>query len=269
MKHITFKTISFVLIISILFATGIFAEEEKNERVVKMLIFDPDTATVSYELTHPAKIRIRIGAKEGPLFRTIVDWQERGIGLHKENWDGMDPAGKIKLVGNHELIFTFNYFTEDDAFLKNVSAEDILPHPEQVIIGRFLPTLDINRIHKAHSPAYCYDPQLNIKLPKATRLTKDGYPIIKDKTQLTVDIPQKDKSWFSRERYSIHIFLDDIFLTGELEGYSPYNFLFDPVNLNKGKHLITVNYSGFNDHIAIASLPIFIEKKGDKIAKAE
>lgn len=263
------KTITFLLVIFALSVSGIHAEEKKEEEVIKGLSFDPETATVSYELTHPAKVRIRVGTKEGPLFRTVIDWKERGPRIHKETWDGMDASGKIKLVGNYDLVFTFNYFTEDDAYLKNVGIQDIMPHPEQLIVGRFLPSLDINRIHKKHNPAHCHDPQLVIKLPKNVRLTKEDGAIIKDKTQIMVDIPQKDKEWFTRERYSIHVFIDGVFLTGELEGYSPYNFVFDPTHINTGPHVLTVNYSGFADHIAMVSIPVFIEKGSEKIAQAK
>lgn len=144
-----------------------------------------------------------------------------------------------------------------------------MPHPEQLVVGRFLPNLDINRIHKSHNPLFCHDPELTIQLPKNIQMTQDGYAIIRNSTPILIDIAQKDKAWFVRERYSIHIFVDDIFLSGELEGYSPYNFIFEPKNINKGKHLITVNYSGFTDHIGIASLPIYVyvEKQGEKIAQ--
>lgn len=242
-----------------LITISVFAEE-KIEKVVKTLSFDPQTATVSYELTHPAKVRVRVGTKDGPLLRTIVDWQERDIGLHKEKWDGLDLTGKVKLVGSHDLVFTFNYFTRDDTFLKNVSLDEIMPHPEQLVVGRFLPSLNINRLHKSHNSNFCYDPELKVTLPKDAPKTKDGYLIIRGKTPIVIDIAQKDKTWFSRERYSIHIFIDDVFLSGELEGYSPYNFIFDPKNINPGKHLLTVNYSGFNDHIGVASVQVYVEK---------
>lgn len=253
----------FVLTVFVLnfIVSSAFAVEEKNEKVVKSLSFDSKTAAVSYELTHPAKIRIRIGTKDGPLLRTIVDWQERTTGAHKEEWDGFDLTGKERLTGNHDLVFTFNYFTEDDSFLKNVSTRDIMPLPEQVIIGRFLPSLDINRIHKSHNSSFCHEPELIAALPKGTHITKDGYAIIKEKTRIVFDIAEKDNAWFSRERYSIHIFIDDVFLSGELEGYSPYNFIFDPKNINAGRHLLTVNYSGFSDHIGILSIPVYVRKK--------
>lgn len=263
------KTLVSLLIILILLLSLALAQEDKGEKVLETVSFDPRTATVSYELTHPAKVRIRIGTKDGPLFRTIVDWEERGMGSYKEEWDGMDASGKIKLVGNHDLVFTFNYFTEDDAFLKNVGVEDIMPHPEQLIVGRFLPSLDINRIHKKHNPAHCYDPQLIIKLPRGVKFTNEGRAIIKDKIQIMAELAKKDKQWMNRERYSIHVFVDGIFFSGELEGYSPYNFIFDPANINQGEHVLTVNYSGFDDHIAMASIPLFVKKGSEKIAQAK
>lgn len=256
------NNITQILLVFVFLTSSVVLAQEESERVIKSLSYDPKSAIVSYELSHPAKVRIRIGTKEGPLFRTIIDWQERGAGLHKEEWDGWDLTGKVRLIGSRDLVFTFNYFTEDDAFLKNVSLEEIMPHPEQLVVGRFLPSLNINRIHKAHNPAYCYDPELKVILPKNVAKTSEGYIIIKDKVPITIDISQEDKIWFSRERYSIHVFIDDIFLTGEVEGYSPYNFIFEPKGINKGKHLITVNYSGFADHIGIASIPIYVDKEG-------
>ncbi|MDD5174081.1 MAG: hypothetical protein PHV48_04575 [Candidatus Omnitrophica bacterium] len=258
------KKIIFLMIVTIGFiaATNALAEEKKpeSERIVKSLAFDPKTAAVSYELSHPAKVRVRIGTKEGPLFRTIVDWEKRDKGLHKEEWDGLDLTKKVRLSGERDLAFTFNYFTEDDTLLKNVATEEILPNPAQVAIGRFLPSLNISLLHKDHDPAFCHEPELVIKLPKDVKIGKDGYAVIKSRTPITIDIAEKDKQFFTCERYSIHIFIDEAFLTGELEGYSPYNFIFDPENFKSGKYLITVNYSGFNDHIGIASLPIYIDK---------
>src|SRR3989338_4008640 len=133
-RYKKFKNLTFIGVFLMLTATNVFAEEVV-ERVIKSISFDAETATVSYELTHPAKIRIRIGTKEGPLMRTIVDWQERDIGLYKEDWDGFDLTKKVKLIGTNDLVFTFNYFTKDDAFLRNVTTEDILPHPEQLVEG--------------------------------------------------------------------------------------------------------------------------------------
>ncbi len=58
---------------------------EENKSVVKNIAFDKSTGVVSYELSLPARVRIRIGIADGSLYRTIVDWDERGIGKHHKN----------------------------------------------------------------------------------------------------------------------------------------------------------------------------------------
>jgi hypothetical protein len=121
---------------------------------------------------------------------------------------------------------------------------------------------DLYRIHKQHNPAFSHASALAVKFPEGIQAGPDGYVIIKGKTPIHIDIPRKDRAWFETERYCIEVFIDDASLAGELEGYSPYNFLFDPEQINPGKHLITINYIGSNDHIGIACIPVLVEDAG-------
>jgi hypothetical protein len=232
-------------------------QEGNREAVLKDLSFDKKTGTISYELTVPARVRIRIGIVEGPLYRTIVDWQERGTGKHKEEWNGMDALGTFKLAGREDLVFTFNYFTAGGEYLRNIQVMDILPLAGN-LTGRNLPNLEVNRMHKKHYRQFCHEPKIEIRLPKNIRRNKDNFYIVKEKIPIEISLVGEDKSWFRAERYSLHIFVDDVFAQGELDGYSPYTWIFDPKGLNEGKHLIVVNLAGFNDHYGIASLPVYI-----------
>jgi hypothetical protein len=233
--------------------------EEEVKSVLRDLSFDKKTGAISYELTVPAWVRVRFGIADGPLYRTIVDWQERNAGKHKEDWDGMDSSGNFKLVGRDDLVFTFNYFTEGDEYLYDVSVADILPLAGN-LAGRHLPNLEINRIHKSHNRKFCHEPKIEIRLPENIKKNKQGFYIIKEKLPIEISLADEDKTWFRVERFSLHIFLDDVFLQGELDGYSPYTWIFDPKGLNEGKHLIVVNLAGFADHYGIAGIPIFIDK---------
>lgn len=236
---------------------------EKTKGVLKDLSFDKKTGAIFYELTVPIWVRIRFGIADGPLYRTILDWQKRPVGKHKETWDGMDSSGNFKLVGRDDLVFTFNYFTEGDEYLYDVPVADILPLTGN-LAGRHLPNLKINQMHKAHPRKFCYEPRVKITFPKNIPKTKDNSYIIKEKTTIQIDLDDKDKHWFRAERYSIHIFIDDVFVQGELDGYSPYTWVFDPKGLNEGRHLIVVNLAGFNDHYGIGSLPVYVEKGASK-----
>lgn len=232
-------------------------EPEKAEPVLKNLSFDKETGVVSYELTQPAWVRIRVGRGDGPLYRTICDWERRPTGEHKEAWDGMEPSGAFKLTGRKDLAFTFNYFTAGDEYISNIKVSDMQP-PAGEISGRHLPNLKINRLHKNHPREFCHEPEIRIDLPKDTPKTKDGIYIVKDKIPVLISLGSKDKSWFRSERYSTHIFVDDVFVQGELDGYAPYTWMFDPKGLNEGRHLIIVNLAGFNDHYGISSLPVYV-----------
>lgn len=264
MKHFT----PFLLILAVLFFSNLVYSEEgtpeqKRGLLVKELNFDKERGIVGYELTMPAWVRIRLGLKEGPMCKTLVDWEKRASGVHQEKWDGLDPSGTVRLAQEEDMVFTFNYFTAGNEYITAANVNDYMMPPENMIIGRTLPTLKLNQMHKNHPREFCHDPQLNVVLPKDILQTEKGIYIIEDKAPIEISIADVDKQWFSPERYSIHIFIDGVFAGGELEGYSPYKWIFDPEHLNQGEHLIMVNFAGFNDHFGIAAIPVYIKKKVD------
>jgi hypothetical protein len=267
-KRIT--ALAIFLILSFNAATCI-GEEKKAETILKDLSFDKKTGVVSYELTLPAWVRIRIGIADGPLYRTLLDWQERGVGKYKEQWDGLDSSAAVKLTGRDDLVFTFNYFTAGNEYLQYIQVADILPLPGN-LSGRHLPALEVNRMHKNHPRQFCREPKIEVQLPKNIPKNRDGLYVIKTKVPLEIKLADEDRRWFSAERYNLHIFIDDIFAQGELNGYSPYTWIFDPQGLNAGKHLLVVNLAGLNDHYGIVSLPIYVEKEnkpGEKSSKED
>ena len=254
----------FVLLCLLLFfnlsaAIECFGDEEEAVVVLKTVSFDKDTGRVSYELTMPAWVRIRAGVANGPLYRTICDWERKDAGKHDEDWDGMDPSGKFPLKGRKDLVFSFNYYTAGDEYLSNVQSSDI-QQPSGNLSGRHLPNLKVNQLHKNHKHDQCYDTGLNIDLPKSVQKNKEGFYTVNKKLPIAITFDDKDKVMFLSERYSIHIFIDDVFVQGELDGYSPYTWIFDPTGLNEGEHLITINFAGYSDHYGMATLPVYVKK---------
>jgi len=253
------KTNIFISLFILIFATVTLAGENK-ESVVKNLIVDKKNKTISYVLTEPATVRLRVGSKAGPLYRTLVNWQKQKKGKQNIKWDGMDSSGTFNILDTDNFTFSFNYYLtgKSGEEIKEFSGSGLII--SDYFIGRVPQLLYISQIHRNHKREHCKDLMVSIKLPDNLEKTKEGILKVRGNCPIRIELTREDKLWFSQERYSINIFIDDVFVKGEALGYAPYTWNFNPKGINPGKHLITVNLKGFNDHIGIGSLPIFVEK---------
>ncbi|MDP2938469.1 MAG: hypothetical protein Q8O13_00055 [Candidatus Omnitrophota bacterium] len=232
---------------------------EVDKPVVKNLTLDKKNKTIFYELTEPATVRIRVGSKSGPLYRTLVNWQKQKKGRHNIKWDGLDSSGNFNILDNKDFTFSFNYYLpyKDEPIIREYLESDLIILDN--FIGRALKLVHLSQIHKNHKQQHCGDLNVLFELPNNIEKSKQGLAKIKGICPIVIKLSEKDKSWFRQERFGINIFIDDIFVKGEALGYTPYTWNFDSKGINKGKHLITVNLKGFNDHIAVGSLPIYVE----------
>lgn len=232
---------------------------EITEPVVKNLSVDKENKTISYELTKPATVRLRVGSRSGPLYRTLVNWQKQEEGSQTIEWDGMDTSGTFDILNNRNFTFSFNYYLpgkENDIIGQYLESDLII---SDYFIGRAPRLVHLSQNHKNHKKEHCKDLKVLFKLPRNLRRTKEGLHKIRGISPITIELPRKDKFWFRQERFGLNIFIDDVFVEGEALGYIPYTWNFNPKGINKGRHLITVNIKGFNDHIAIGNLPIYVE----------
>ena len=60
--------------------------------------FDPtkgETGTISYTLTEPAKVRIRLIDRSDPelIYRVLISYEKQEPGVHEIEWDGRDASG--------------------------------------------------------------------------------------------------------------------------------------------------------------------------------
>jgi flagellar hook assembly protein FlgD len=65
--------------------------------------FQPPSQTcpIHSTITADAMVRIRIGLANGPLLRTLVDWEPRAAGQHTDVWDGRDESGNVVPAGEY------------------------------------------------------------------------------------------------------------------------------------------------------------------------
>jgi len=198
-----------------------------------------------------------MGTKYGPLHYAF-DWRKEDKGRYIKQWDGLDSTGSFNLLDNSRCIIALNYFTEDT--LDDVWDEtQTLHYDDRAFIGRMPKSLVLARLYRAHHIEFPYEPKAELVFPETITRTQEGLPIITNSTPIVIQLNDADAKFMRRERFAVQIFIDDIFISGEPEGYSPYTFEFNPQGLNEGKHQVIVNLRGLYDHIGIGEAVVYVK----------
>ena len=251
------RRILFIAACNILFINLLYCEDKVS--AISDIRFVPETREITYRLKKPALIRARIGVLDGPLYAAVINWQKKEPGDHKQRWDGFDLDHIIDLSGRSDIVCTFNYIADGDDVVDTRDLTATFAMADNAIGGK-LPNFSINRIHKRHKREACRDVVLDVGFARALPKTKDGFFIVDEKTPVKISFRPDDEAMFRSERYGVHIFIDDVLAAGEIDGYAPYFWVFDPKHLNSGKHIIIINFAGYNDHYGVGMLPVYVKK---------
>lgn len=252
------KIITLIILLTLHIGAENIYCEETEQKLISDINFDKEKSEFSYKLASPAYIRIRLGIIEGPLYNSL-DWEYRDAGTHHEHINYTKENIKYPL-DMENMVYSLNYFTEDDKDKKMVQLNEIMIQPQALAIGKALSTYNSNQMHKGHRRELCREPKVKIIIPDDLVCLPDGTPVVKNRIPLKIEIEPEDKSWLEGERYSVHVFIDNTFVSGELDGYTPYTYWFEPKGISLGLHLITVNINSYNDHIGTAHIVLKVEK---------
>ena len=192
------------------------------------LHFDPAKrrfGVISYKLSKPGWIRIRIVSRKNPdlLIRTLVDRRYKPAGKHTEKWDGMDESGN-----------------------------PVNPRKCLIIIE------DIGYKHRKHDLRKCKDMDVKIITPEQSPSHQDT---LKGEIPLKAIITGNYRRAVGRGGYQIRSYLDDM-LIGKYEhqkGEEGFPFCLNTASFDNGEHLLTVNVDDYHDHVGTASLRVKIK----------
>ena len=224
---------------------------------------DPDTKVITYRLPVMARVLIRLGVQDGPLLKTLVDWQPRVAGEITEYWNGRDQDSLIDLLNHPRFKMLITYFTlpENSVITYGNNIVDYRGYKKSIGAKRTVKAR-IVRAEALLSPHYQlprtvdYSPMLKLSLSNIKSYDREDVPILQGKTQVKVDIDESDKSFFANQQYEITLFLDTEFYAEQEMGYVPFNWVWDLSNVSEGEHILTVNLSGFKDQIGVLSKKI-------------
>lgn len=187
------------------------------------LTFDPkdkSSGVISYKLSKPAWIRIRIVLRgnEQVVLRTLVDWSKRQTGKHVERWDGKDESGH--LIDKR----TFPCFVKIEADSK---------------------------VHQEHPRAICRDFRLNAKLKDSGDGAEEG------KTEVEIILDEAKQSQGQSSGYTVRAYVNFKLVhssTHKERTWPAFDFPLDTTNLSTGEHLLTVVVDDGADHVGSTSL---------------
>jgi hypothetical protein len=233
--------------------------------------YDPGAGAVQYALPKPALVRVCAGLRDGPLLRTLVDWEPREAGSHAERWDGLDKNGLMDLSRHPRLdiaISAFSLAANTVIVLGSNLSTLHLPSSQSDPPAPFVKNKDLTPSregrypHALHPRDRCREPSFRIEWGARSGATEERSPVVGGVVPVRVVLNESDKAMRENARFEIVLFVDGVFLWEEENGLSPTTYLWDTKRLNDGAHTLTANLYAFDDHVGAESRRVWVRNGG-------
>lgn len=231
--------------------------------------FDRQGGTVTYRLPAASRVLMRLGVRNGPMYKTLVDWKPRVAGSVTEYWDGRDEDHLVVMWDRPGFSALITYVTLPDATVIAYGNDD--ESYRQYKLGR-----GAERPQKPDSepaagraarlrpeglvpPAWARAPRVTLSFP---RLEGAGeVPAVAGEVAVRVEVEPEDRERLMREQFEIIFYVDDVFFAEAERGYLPFNWRWELAQLPVGEHVLTVNVASFQGQVGVASRKVRIEMK--------
>ncbi|MEA3302014.1 MAG: FlgD immunoglobulin-like domain containing protein [Pseudomonadota bacterium] len=232
---------------------------------------------IEYSLPAASRMLVRSGIKNGPMLRTLIDWQPRTSGFHAERWNGRDNDDVIAIEQNPEVGYLIvGYELPHHSIITHGNnSESYRRYRERrnwplIQANEGERTLERNgRLLRQES----YQPLLQQKSPRIdVSLLSAGsrQPLqhLKALEEMLIEVKLHplDEVYLDQERYEISFFVDHAFIAEEEQGYVPFTWRWSPgrLGIKPGEHLLTVNVSGYNGQVGVKNIRFSVD--GDEVA---
>lgn len=227
---------------------------------------------IFYQLSKPSRVLIRAGIKNGPMMRSLANWQPRTSGKNVQHWNGFDEDGVVNVISKkehgvivvafalseHSIITSGNkklsyeqYYKDKKWTFKPIAKEKQLRQRGDVGISP----------HYYASRMTDKDPRINIGFPLHIKKNKEGVVLIKNDKAIPIKVtmPMEDEIFIEQSKYEVSFFIDQEFKSEEELGFMPITWLWSPNGFSKGEHIISVNVSGFKGQVGVKNMKFIIE----------
>lgn len=226
------------------------------------------TGDIAYTLESAARVLIRVGVKNGAMMRSLSVWRPRPAGRNLQRWNGFDESGRLDLR-NDRLALLVTAFKLPDFSVITTGQPDLdyrmwrssqgwPEKPDSPVDGSAATPLERNgvRVARQHYMARYKDrePRITVRL-----MDKKGKPLTPgrkppDEVRVLVDLHPEDRWLMQEQLYEVAFFVNGNFVAEEENGYVPIGWLWNTAGLSRGRHLLTVNLTGFTGRVGTQTI---------------
>lgn len=227
-----------------------------------------DSGAVGYRLPAPARVLIRLGVHNGPMYRTLVDWKPRPAGSVTEQWDGFDLDQLVRLRGHKDLSALVTYATLPAATViaygnaaETYRAYKLGRGKDRPVKPERPPAADATQRFRPESlvpPAWARAPDVTLSFPDFP--APDAVPTAKRTVAVRIEVASEDKPRLMGDQFEVLLFVDSQFFAEAERGYLPLNWTWELAQFPPGEHILTVNISSFRGQVGVASRKVLVEK---------
>ena len=234
---------------------------------------------IEYSLPAASRMLVRSGIKNGPMLRTLIDWEPRTAGFHAERWNGRDKDDVIAIEQNpgvgylivgyelpHHSIITHGNNSES---YREYRERHNWPLKQAGIEQRALERNGRVLRQEAYQPVLQQkSPRIDVSLLSAGTRQPVQHVKALEEMLTEVKLHSLDEIYLDQERYEISFFVDHAFIAEEEQGYVPFTWRWSPgrLGIKPGEHLLTVNVSGYNGQVGVRNIRFSVVGDGDEIA---
>lgn len=227
------------------------------------------TGDIAYTLEHPGRVLIRVGVKGGAMMRSLSVWRPRPAGRNLQRWNGFDDSGQIDLRSDRLALLVTTFRLPDFSVI--TTGNDTLEYrawrtaqgwPEKPDAPQTSTAQPLERngqrIARQHYQARYKDREPRISVTLAAR---DGQPLaagapVPDDVRIAVDLHPEDRWLMQEQLYEVAFFVDGDFVSEEENGYVPIGWIWNTAGLKAGRHLLTVNLTGFTGRVGTKTIAV-------------
>jgi FlgD Ig-like domain len=227
------------------------------------------TGDIAYTLDRPARVLIRVGVKNGAMLRSLSVWRPRPAGRNLHRWNGFDDSGLVDLRTDRlALLVTafrlpeFTVITTGQDALEYRSWRAAKGWPERPDTPTDAAAQPLERggqrIARQYYSARYKDrePRITVSLvDKAGKPVADG-DVVPDDVRVSVDLHAEDRWLMQEQLYEVAFFVNGDFVSEEENGYVPIAWLWNTAALKPGRHLLTVNLTGFTGRVGTRTIAL-------------